>query len=279
MLCFDYTLCIVIVCMLFLGCTAGLIGAFAFLREQSLLGDALAHACLPGTAIAFILASGADRFWLMFGAWCSGLCALVSINLLRRTTVFKMDTILGIILSVFFGFGLVCITMAQQYALPQQSLLTTIIFGNAATICMYDCYIVLITTCMLALHVALWWKELKLTTFDHVYARTQGYSVGCYDAFITLLLMATIIIGLRIVGVILMSTLLIAPAAASRLWTSRFSTFIGCSALFGACASVIGIMISAAFHHMPTGPVIAVVAIMWTLFSLVLTKGNKYTVS
>ncbi len=266
-----YTLSIVIACTALLGLTTGIIGAFALLREQSLLGDAIAHACLPGTALAFLATGNAHPAILMFGSLCAGICAIIIITTIRRATDLKMDTILGGTLSVFFGFGLVCMTIVQKYPLHQQSILTSIIFGNAATLCMHDGIITAIAALVVLSCIAVLWKELQLITFDSTYATISGYAAQRYDTVLTSLLFITIAIGLPMIGVILMSTMLIAPAAAARLWTSRFGPFVICSGVFGALFSIIGTCISTQYYHMPTGPVIAVVAVTWTLLSLVIT--------
>jgi manganese/zinc/iron transport system permease protein len=257
----HYPLLIVLVGTAVLGGIAGTIGAFALVRKQSLLGDAIAHACLPGIALAFLFTQSTHPLPLLAGAMISGAVALCCIHALRRITPLKLDAILGSALSVFFGFGLVCITIIQKYPIPHQALLTNVIFGSAATIFAHDiitvgCIAALVLGGILAL-----WKECKLIAFDSSYAQTLGYPVHLLDYLLTLLILITIAIGLHMVGVILMSTMLVAPAATARLVTQRFSSFVISSALCGIAYSVIGTLISSQCNHMPTGPVIAVVAI------------------
>jgi manganese/zinc/iron transport system permease protein len=265
-----YTLLIVIICTALLGILGGMIGSFALLREQSLLGDAIAHACLPGTVLAFLMTGSMQPTILMLGSLGAGICAVGIIHTIRRHTHLKMDAILGGTLSVFFGFGLVCITLAQQHPSQQQAVFTAIIFGSAATLGMYDCWIVAIGACIVLGSLWITWTELTLITFDTTYARACGYHVDRYDALLTGLLIITIALGLPMIGAILMSTLLIAPAAAARLWCTSLVSLVTLAALFGALSSILGTVISAHYLHMPTGPVIAVVAVSWVLISLII---------
>src|SRR3972149_7626421 len=130
----NYTLFLVVCGTSIVGITAGMLGTFALLRKQSLMGDTIAHACLPGIAYAFLLMHSKNSFWLLIGAYGAAGLAIVGMSIITFTTRLKRDALLGIILSVFFGFGLVLMTVIQKKEIADQGFLHTFIFGNAATI-------------------------------------------------------------------------------------------------------------------------------------------------
>lgn len=263
-----YTLTIVIGSTGLLGCAAGIMGAFALLRKQALLGDTIAHACLPGAALIFLVTHNAHPLMIAIGSTIAGVLAAWCIHMLSRHTQLKMDAILGCVLSTFFGGGLVCITLAQKYPIPHQATITSLIFGNAATLFLGDSVAIGIVACIILLCIALFWKELVMSTFDFDYSITLGYTTTCLSLLMTALLILTIAIGLHMVGAVLMSTLLVAPGTTARLWTTQCGPFIISSALLGALFGISGTIISSYYTHMPTGPVIALVATTTALCAL-----------
>ncbi|WP_287482839.1 iron chelate uptake ABC transporter family permease subunit [Caldilinea sp.] len=265
---FDYTLRTVALGAAILGIVSGALGAFAVLRRQSLLGDAISHAALPGIVIAFLLTRSREPVIFLLGALAAGWAATLSIASITRTTRVKDDTALGLVLSVFFGFGLMLLTFAQKLPDARQAGLDKFLFGQAATLLQND-VIAMATVGALALGATLlFWKEFKLLTFDVDYAASLGYPVRTLDVLLTTLLVVAIVIGLQTVGVVLMSAMLVAPAAAARQWTNRLETMVGLSALFGALAGVSGALISSAVEKTPTGPVIVLCISAIVLVSL-----------
>lgn len=265
---FDYTLRTVALGAAILGVVSGALGAFAVLRRQSLLGDAISHAALPGIVIAFLLTRSREPAVFLLGALAAGWVATLSIMAITRTTRIKDDTALGLVLSVFFGFGLMLLTFAQKLSDARQAGLDKFLFGQAATLLQSD-VIAMATVGALALGITLlFWKEFKLLTFDADYAASLGYPVQALNVLLTTLLVVAIIIGLQTVGVVLMSAMLVAPAAAARQWTNRLATMVVLSALFGALSGVSGALISSATEKMPTGPVIVLCISAIVLVSL-----------
>lgn len=265
---FDYTLQIVVAGTVILGMVSGALGSFAVLRKQSLLGDAISHAALPGIAIAFLISMSKNPFYLLLGAIVAGVIGTVFMILVTRYTALKQDAVLGIILSVFFGFGLMLLTFIQRIPTARQSGLHTFLFGNASTLLIEDVIVMGILGLVCLLMVILLWKEFKLLSFDVDYARSQGIPTLGLDIFLTGLIVIAIVIGLQSVGVVLMSAMIIAPASAARQWTDKLGLMVVISAVFGATSGSLGAVISSHVSKLPTGPTIVLVVSGFVLVSL-----------
>jgi manganese/zinc/iron transport system permease protein len=264
----EYTVRIVLFGAIILGATAGMLGSFVLLRQQSLLGDAIAHASLPGIVTMFLLTGTRNPALLMIGASLAGTCGIFFMHCILSTTRLKKDAVLGIILSVFFGIGLVLLTVVQKSALPHQAILNKFLFGSVATLLYTDIVVMLCASFIILALVFLFFKEFSLISFDTDFARVTGYPVTLLDGLLNFLLVCIITIGLQVVGVILISTMIIAPAAAARQWTSSLSTMVLLAGAFGASAAITGVIISSIVPHMPTGPCIIVAASSLVCFSL-----------
>lgn len=251
-----------------------MLGSFAVLRKQSLLGDAISHASLPGIAIAFLITGTKDTNVLLLGALISGLIGAFWIRGIVKNTHLKTDTALGLILSVFFGFGMLLLTFIQKLPNANQSGLDKFLFGQAATLLIKDVWFMAIVTAVCLLVLLLFWKEFKLLLFDADYAKTLGFNIKFIDALITCFIVLAIVLGLQTVGVVLMSAMLLAPAAAARQWTNSLSTMVVLAAIFGLLAGVIGTGISASESNLSTGPVIVLVAAVFVVFSFVFSPSR-----
>lgn len=275
MIIFDYTLLLVILGTTLLGITAGTLSTFVFLRKQSLLGDAISHAALPGIILAYLITGQKDPLTLMAGAACAGTIGTAFIRMVLRYTTIKSDTILGLVLSVFFGCGLVLISILKKYPALQAHSLQKFLFGNASSFTSQEIFILAIISMIILLSIKLCWKEFKILSFDPDYSFNSGLSVKYIDLFLTFLLIITIIIGLQTVGVILMSTMLIAPGAAARQWTHRLETMALISSFFGAIACITGSCISSLYTHIPTGPTIVILLSIIVFCSLLIASARK----
>jgi manganese/zinc/iron transport system permease protein len=255
---FDYTLRTVALGSAVLGIVSGALGAYAVLRKQSLLGDAISHAALPGIALAFMLTGSKMPLVLIVGAALAGWAATLFIMSIVSATRIKYDSALGMVLSVFFGAGLVLLTVIQKRPDATQAGLDKFLFGQAAALLGRDVLTMAILGGISLLLVVLFWKEFKLLSFDPEFASTLGFPVRILDILLTTLIVIAIVIGLQTVGVVLMSAMIVAPAAAARQWTDRLGVMIGLSSLFGAAAGVTGAVLSASVPRLPTGPTIVV---------------------
>ncbi|ERI11456.1 metal ABC transporter permease [Aneurinibacillus aneurinilyticus] len=251
-----------------LGISSGVLGCFAFLRKQSLMGDVIAHAALPGICLAFMLQGEKNTMLFMLGALGTGLLGTWCVHSIVRHSRIKSDTALGIVLSVFFGFGTVLLTGIAQTGAANQSGLDAFLFGKAASLVQADVSMMATTAGILLVLVLLLFKEFKLLCFDSNFGRGLGFPMGILDAMVMLMIVLTVVIGLQAVGVVLMSAMLIIPPLAARYWTEKLSRMVLISGIFGAISGVFGTIISGFVPKLSTGPVIVLAAAVLFLFSM-----------
>ena len=270
----DYTLRTVALGSAVLGLVSGALGTFAVLRKQSLLGDAISHAALPGIALAFMLVGAKAPLALMAGAVVAGWIATLIVMGVTSASRISYDSALGTVLSVFFGFGLVLLTVIQKMPNANQAGLSTFLFGQAAALVEEE----VVTMCLLGgavlLITALFWKEFTVLAFDPEYGRTIGFPIRMLDVLLTSLLVIAIVIGLQTVGVVLMSAMIIAPAVAARQWTNRLSVMVTLAGLFGAGSGLAGAFLSSTIPRLPTGPTIVLCISAIVVVSLLLAPNR-----
>jgi len=270
----DYTLRTITLGTAVLGAICGMLGSFAVLRKESLLGDAISHAALPGIALAFLITGAKDTNVLLIGALVSGLIGTFWIRGMTTKTHLKSDTALGLVLSLFFGFGMLLLTFIQKQPNANQAGLDKYLFGQAATLVEKDVTLMVIVTGICLFIVLLFWKEFKILLFDADYTKTLGFNTRFIDILITFFIVLAIVLGLQTVGVVLMSAMLLAPAAAARQWTNKLGVMIFLAAVFGAFSGVFGTAISASQNNLSTGPVIVLVAAVFVVFSFIFSPGR-----
>ncbi|MCC6169432.1 MAG: metal ABC transporter permease [Caldilineaceae bacterium] len=271
---FDYTLRTVALGAAVLGLVSGALGSFAMLRRQSLLGDAMSHAALPGVVLAFMLTGQKNPVVLTLGAGAAGIAGVLLMIGITRYTRIKEDSALGIILSVFFGFGLLLLTWLQRNPDARQAGLTTFLFGQAATLLARDVVVMALFGGSALALLALFWKEFKLLSFDRDFGASLGFPMQKLEILLTMLLVVAIAIGLQAVGVVLMSAMVVAPAAAARQWTDRLGRMVALAALYGALAGVAGTLVSSLGSGLSTGPVIVLCAGIIVALSLLLAPNR-----
>lgn len=259
----DPTVRWVVLGALCLGFSAGLLGCFAFLRKQALLGDALAHAALPGVTTAFLLTYSRSPFIILTGAAVSCFLGIWSIEYLVRHTKIKEDSALAIVLSLFFALGIFQLTYIQKLGVASQAGLDRLLFGQAASLVRSD--VIALTWVSLALMICIgtFFYRFKLVCFDRQLAISIGIRVKLYDALLAVALVLSIAIGLQLVGVVLMAAILVTPAAAARYWSNSLTKILLLAGVFGALSGIMGAYVSYLAPRMPTGPwiVVAVTAI------------------
>ncbi len=270
----DYTLRTITLGTAILGAVTGMLGSFAVLRKQSLLGDAISHAALPGIAIAFLITGAKDSNILLLGALVSGLIGTFWIRGIITKTHLKSDTALGLILSLFFGFGMLLLTFIQKQPNANQAGLDKYLFGQAATLVESDVWLMTGVTVVCLFVLLLFWKEFKILLFDADYTKTLGFNTKFIDILITTFIVLAIVLGLQTVGVVLMSAMLLAPAAAARQWTNSLGIMVFLAAIFGAFSGVLGTAISASQNNLSTGPIIVLVAATVVVFSFVFSPSR-----
>lgn len=270
----DYTLRTVAMGAAALGIVSGALGTYATLRRQSLLGDAISHAALPGVVIAFMLTGTKSPLVLMAGAAAAGILGTWLMMAITRNTRIKEDSALGLVLSVFFGFGLMLLTFLQKNPDARQAGLDSFLFGQAATLLQRDVVAMVVFGGAALFILALFWKEFKLLSFDRDFGASLGYNMQLLDMLLTTLLVVAIVIGLQAVGVVLMSAMVVAPAAAARQWTDRLGLMVALAALFGAVAGVSGAVISSSGTGLSTGPVVVLSISAIVVFSLLFARNR-----
>lgn len=270
----DYTFQVVALGSALLGVISGVLGSFAVLRKQSLLGDGVSHAALPGVVMAFLLTGSKNTEVLLLGALATGLLATFLIMGILRHSRVKFDSALALVMSVFFGLGLVLLTYSQKIPNANQAGLNRFIYGQASTLLIHDVKFMAACGGILLLIVLLLWKEFKLFSFDPAFAGTLGFGIGKLNLLLSFLVVLSIIIGLQTVGVVLMSAMLIAPAVAARQWSNRLWVMVTLAAFFGAVSGVVGTLISSSVSGLPTGPLIVVCASAIAAFSILFAPGR-----
>ncbi len=270
----DYTFQTVALGSALLGLISGVMGSFAVLRKQSLLGDGVSHSALPGVVMAFILLGNKNTEILLLGALVSGLLATFFIISIVRNSRVKFDSALALVMSVFFGLGLVLLTYVQKIPNSNQAGLNRFIFGQAATLLKRDIMLMAICGSVLLALILLFWKEFKLFTFDSDFAQSLGFSTKKLNLMLSFMIVVAIIIGLQTVGVILMSAMLISPAVAARQWTNKLWVMVLLSSIFGAASGVVGTAASSMVSKLPTGPAIVVCISTIVMVSVLFAPGR-----
>ena len=276
---------------------AALVGVIIFLRKQSLLGEALSHAAYPGVILGVLVATlfSLDDTYeteitilIMAGAFATALLGLWVIHFLESRFRIRSDSALCFVLSAFFGIG---ITLASHVQFSHASLYRQAqgyLYGQAAT--MSDTHIWIYGILALTAFMLVFWlfKELQVMTFSREYAKSLGIPVDLIDTLVFILTVLAVVIGIRSVGVVLMSAMLIAPVAAARQYTNKLHIMLLLAALIGVISGFLGNYLSVEWSYylslkypssrlsLPTGPMIVLVASGICFISLLFAPERGY---
>ena len=220
---------------LIVGVLCSVIGCFVVLRAMAFLGDALAHAILPGVAIAYLL--GAD---LLVGALVAAVIVALGIGFFSRRGGLKEDTAIGILFAAALALGVLLISTVRSYATD----LTHILFGNVLGVTTGDLWVTGLLALAVLATLLLFFKEFQLASFDPVLAHMLGRRPELLRFAMLVLLALTIVVSLQTVGVGLVAALLVTPAATAYLLTRRLAAMMAVSALVGAASAVAGLYLS-----------------------------------
>ena len=259
-----------------LGICCGLLGSFIVVRRMALVGDALSHAVLPGVALGFLWNVSKDPVAIFIGATVAGLFGTVVVRWITDTTRLKEDTALGLVLATFFAVGICLMGMIQRLPSGNKAGLDKILFGQAAYIGAADVRLMAIVTGFVVVVLFLFYKEFLVTSFDSGFARVAGVPAQAIHYGLMLLLAFAVVIALQAVGVVLVSAMLITPAAAAYLLTDRLHRMLGLAALFGLLAGALGCFASFLGPNFPTGPFMVLSAT--TVFALAFLFGPRHGV-
>lgn len=255
----DPSIVSVVLGSVLLTASSAVVGTFTFLKKKALVGDAVAHAVLPGICLAFLLAGNKNPIFLVLGAFITGWLSLVIMDFITKHSKIKEDTAIALILSVFFGIGILMLTYIQQTGNAAQTGLQSFLFGKAAALVGKDLIVFGTVAVALIVTVIIFYKELKLIAFDENFASTMGLPVNGINLLLTTLTVLAVVTGIQAVGVVLMAAILITPAAAARFWTNDILKMIFIAAGLGALSGITGAYISYTAPTMPTGPWIVMV--------------------
>ncbi|WP_299355568.1 metal ABC transporter permease [uncultured Shimia sp.] len=249
----------------FLGVAAGVTGTFLFLRKRALVSDAISHATLPGVALAFIVmvtfgGDGRHLIGLLLGSAASAGIGLLCVSWLTRYTRLAEDAAIGAVLSVFFGFGIVLLTIIQSMSAGRQAGLEGFLLGSTAGMLWSDAIVILIGGLATLALVLAFRRPMSLVAFDPEFAAANGMNVARIDLLIMGLAMAVTVVGLKIVGLILIVAMLIIPPVTARFWTDRTDHVSLISGIVGGVSGYVGAGLSASAPNVPTGPIIVLVS-------------------
>lgn len=243
-----------------LGLAAGVVGTFAVLRRRALVGDAMAHAALPGVCLAYFVVGERSFGAFLLGALIAGLLGAWCIVLIRAHTRIKEDAAIGIVLASFFGLGIALSRIIQNRPSGNRAGLDTFIFGKAAGMTSADTRLIGITAVTIVALTYLLAREFGLLCFDRAFSASIGRRVILLDLILMTLIGVCVVIGLPAVGVVMTAALLIIPAAAARFWTDRLWVMILLGGLFGSLSGLLGVGVSALAPRLAAGPVVVLVA-------------------
>lgn len=262
-----------------LGIAAGVAGTFLFLRKRALVSDAISHATLPGVGIAFILmvafgGDGRSLFGLLLGAGVSAAVGLLCVHWLTARTRLGEDAAIGAILSVFFGLGIVILTVIQTMNSGRQAGLEGFLLGSTAGMLRSDAVLLAVSAAAVLALVLLLRRPLELAAFDPGYTEAAGWSLARIDLAMMGIVLVVTVVGLKVVGLILIVALLIVPAVSARFWTDRSDRVVLIAGLVGGASGYIGAALSSVAPALPTGPIIVLVGFGLFIMSLLFSPGR-----
>jgi len=262
-----------------LGVAAGATGTFLYLGKRALVGDAISHSTLPGVVLGFMVMvalGGEGRFLpgLMLGSAVSAGAGLLVLTWLTARTRLTEDAAIGAVLSVFFGLGIVLLTVVQGMSAGRQAGLETFLLGATAGMLREEAVVIALGGALVLGLVMLLRRPMVLVAFDPGYAAGQGMRLRLVELAMMGLALAITVVGLKVVGLVLIVALLIIPPVAARFWSERVGVVVVMAGLIGGSAGYAGAALSATAPALPTGPLIVLVAFALFLLSLLLAPGR-----
>ena len=267
----QYSFVVVAIGTMLLAMATGIIGTISILKGQSLIGDAVGHAALPGIILAFMISGKKSSLLLMVGAIIAGVVAFILIQTISEISKIEADTAMAIILSAMFGLGMVLKSYIQgnaKYSKASQSGLASYIFGQAAYILREDVIIIFTVSLISLVLFIIFYKEIKVYVFDAVYAYTIGINSKLLSLLIMMMTMILIAAGLKAVGAILISSMLITPAITGLQWSNKYEIVLVIAAVMGAVSAFIGTLLSTIVRGFSTGPSIILIMSLLALLSV-----------
>ncbi len=257
----------VVIGSVLLSISSAVVGCFTFLQKKSLIGDVISHSVLPGVCLSFMISGTKDPILIIIGAFITGWLSIVVMDFIVNNSKIKEDTATGLSLSVFFGIGILLLTVIQHSGNAAQTGLDSFLFGNAAALIGTDLLVFGIIAGLILIMVWLLYKELKVLAFNPDFGRSIGLPIRAVEIALSFLTVLAVVTGIQAVGVVLMAAMLITPAATARFWTDRLGIMILLASLFGAVSGISGAFVSYVAPGMPTGPWIVMIVSLMAVIS------------
>ena len=264
----DESVRMVLLGTILMGLSCGVMGGLVVTRRLSLFGDTLSHAVLPGVAVGFLWSQSKDSWAILVGATVAGFLGVALISLLRKTSRIRQDSALGLVLSGFYALGICMLTRIQKMEFGNQSGIDKYLFGQVVGLSSSDLWTMAFSCLLILTLTILLYKELLVAGFDSEYARSIGLPVDFLQYLLWLLLAFAVITSLQVVGVVLVSALLVIPAATASLITDKMRAILIWSAMLGCMAGATGAFLSFLGNQLPTGPIIVLVSAVFFLWAL-----------
>lgn len=263
------------------GTTSGALGAFLYLHKQSLVSDVIGHSAALGVTGAFILATavlgvnGRSMLVLTIGSVIASTAAVLLANWIAKSSRVGVDAAMATCLALFYGGGIILFRIIFRSSLPNRGGIDKYMFGNAATLTLDDLVTISVLAAVALTLMLVFWKELKVYTFDPVLAATMGFSPRVLSPLLLGTATLGIVIGIKAVGLILMIAFAIMPAAAARQWTGHLWSMVALSAAFGGLSGAAGSYLAVNLGKVPTGPVVVIALFVALTFSLLLAPDRS----
>jgi manganese/iron transport system permease protein len=242
---------------LMVGVLCSVIGCYVVLRSMAFLGDAMAHAVLPGVAVAYLLGRN-----LTLGALAAALVIAFGVGLFSRRGMIKEDTAIGVLFAAALSLGVVLISSIRTYAVD----LSHILFGNVLGVSSLDLWLTAIIGSVILMSILVFYRQFLVISFDPVLAATLRMRVGAFNYLLLVLLALTIVISMQTVGVGLVAAMLVTPAATAYLLVRRLPSMMVLSGLIGGFSSLVGLFAS---YHLNVASGAAIVLTTTLIFLVV----------
>lgn len=250
----DEALRIALLGCLLLGLNCGMLGSFVVVRRMSLVGDTLSHAVLPGIALGFLWNMSKDPVVILIGATAAGTLAMLTVTAITRTTRLKDDAAMGLVLSSFYAIGICLVTMIQRLPTGQKSGIDKFLFGQAAALTPVEVNVMAGTSLVSLLFLFFCYRGLLVLSFHREFGESLGLGMAGMHHALMLLTAFAVVTAMQAVGVVLVSAMLIIPAATAYLLTDRMHRLVIIAAVIGMLSAVLGAFFSFLGNNFPTGP-------------------------
>ncbi len=269
----GYNTSVVLVGTTLLGVAAGLVGAMVVLRKRALMSDSISHSTLPGVGAGFLVGlalfgDGRMIWGLMISAMGTAVLGVLSVQWIRDHTRLPEDAAIGTVLSVFYGVGIVLLSLIQALDTDGKAGLNGFLLGSAASLRLSEVWFIVVICVLVIVGTLGLRKEFALLCFDRDFAAADGWPVRLLDLLLMAFLLIVVAVGLKTVGMVLIIAIVIIPGVSARFWTDRVDWLLYISAGLGGLSAGLGVTASAVLPDLPTGAVIVLTAGLFFLISL-----------